>query len=484
MAADVTVLLDEPIGTISPRLYGHFAEHLGCCVNQGLWVGEDSPIPNVAGLRSDVLEALKRLNVPVLRWPGGCFADDYHWEDGVGPRERRPRRVNIWWGENVEDNSFGTHEFLNLCRQLGAEPYLAGNVGSGTPREMRDWVEYCNFAGDSTLARRRAENGSPQPFNVTHWGVGNENWGCGGNFCPEDYAAEYKRFETYLRDFSGHKLFLAACGPNGNDAAWTRRFFEKLAGFPRIHGFAAHYYTWNREGQFGTATEFTTEQYYGLLHKAMGMEQLIVEQRALLDELRPQNKVELIVDEWGTWHPPEPGRHPLHLFQQNTMRDALVASMTLDVFHRHADKLYMANIAQMVNVLQALVLTSEDRMVLTPTYHVFDMYRPHKGATSVRVESDALPGLSASASINDHVLTLSVTNPHATSPLDATLRLRDGHFNEMAVTELSHKYIQAHNTFDMPGVVRPRNSMLMLGGREWQYTFPPCSVTVFRLSLQ
>jgi alpha-L-arabinofuranosidase len=496
MPARVDVLLNEPLGTISPFLYGHFAEHLGCCVNEGLWVGPDSPIPNTDGLRSDVLAALQRLSIPVLRWPGGCFADDYHWEHGVGPREHRPRTVNIWWGESIEDNAFGTHEFLHLCKLLGARPYLAGNVGSGSPREMRDWVEYCNFAGDSTLARRRAANGSPQPFNVTHWGVGNENWGCGGNFCPESYANEYKRFETYLRDFSGHKLFLVACGPDGNDENWTRRFFNKLAGFPRIHGFAAHYYTMNRDGRFGTATDFNPAQWYALLHKATGVDALIRSQRQLLDELRPHNKVELIIDEWGAWHPVEPGRHPLHLFQQNSMRDALVASITFDTFHRHADKLYMANIAQLVNVLQALILTHEDRMALTPTYHVFDMYRPHMGGQSVRVgiESDdipfdyaeahsTLPGLSASASLKDRTLTLSVTNPHIDSPAEATIRLPDARFNELAVTELSHKYPQAHNTSEMPTAVRPRNSHLALGGREWQYTFPPASVTVFRAAL-
>ena len=226
MASRVAVIPDEPLGLINPELYGHFAEHLGSCVTEGIWVGESSRVANIDGIRSDVVEALRRLKPPVLRWPGGCYADDYHWEDGIGPRAHRPRRVNIWWGETIEDNCFGTHEFMRLCELIGAKPYLAGNLGSGSVREMRDWIEYCNFAGDSSLARRRRENGAEYPFNVSYFGVGNENWGCGGNFCPEDYAAEYKRYATYLRDFGESRLFLIACGPNGNSLDWTRRFFR------------------------------------------------------------------------------------------------------------------------------------------------------------------------------------------------------------------------------------------------------------------
>src|SRR4051812_47683520 len=352
-ASRVTVHLDEPIAVIQPALYGHFAEHLGACVDEGLWVGEASPIPNIGGLRADIIDALRRIRVPVLRWPGGCFADDYHWEDGVGPRKDRPRRVNAWWGCDVESNAFGTHEFLQLCRHLRCEPFLAGNVGSGSPRELRDWVEYCNFPGDSALARRRGQNGSPLPFGVRYWGVGNEAWGCGGNFTPEDYAAEYRRFSTYLRDFGGAELFLIACGPDGNNVDWTRRLLAKLAGADRrfncrVHGLGAHYYC----GTAGpSATEFGTAEWYELLGKAAGVERLILDQRAAMDEFDPDRRVGLIIDEWGTWHFPTPGRNPLHLWQQNTLRDALVAAITLDTFHRHADKIVMANVAQAVNVL-------------------------------------------------------------------------------------------------------------------------------------
>ncbi len=447
--ASVTVLLGEPGAVINPNLYGHFVEHLGRCVDGGIWVGPDSPIPNIEGIRADVVAALRRIRPPVVRWPGGCFADDYRWEDGVGPREARPRRVNIWWGEDIETNAFGTHEFIRFCRLVGAEPYIAGNVGSGSPRELRDWVEYCNFAGDSTLARRRAADGSPAPFGVRYWGVGNENWGCGGNFSPDEYATEYRRFANYLRDFGDTPLFLIACGPNGNNADWTREFFESLAGhgryhgrsFTRIHGFGAHYYTGNRDGAAGTATEYTVEGWYRLLDRALAMEGLVEEQRAILDEFDPERRIGLIVDEWGTWHPPTPGHHPRHLWQQNTLRDALVAAVTLDTFGRHADKVVMGNIAQLANVLQALFLTDEaggGRLVLTPTYHVFDLYRAHGGGRSLRTLFEAeeitfgeggegrLPGLCGSASLHDGVLTLSVVNPHAAEPREAVVELRGG----------------------------------------------------------
>jgi alpha-N-arabinofuranosidase len=306
--AKVSVLLDEPIGHIRPELYGHFLEHLGGCANDGIWVGTDSKIRNIEGLRADIVEALRAIRAPVLRWPGGCFADDYHWEDGVGPRDKRPRTVNIWWGHSIEDNHFGTHQFMRLCELTGARPYLAGNLGSGTVREMRDWVEYCNFAGDSTLARQRAANGSAYPFNVSYWGVGNENWGCGGNFCPEDYAAEYKRYANYLRDYGDAKLLLIACGPDSGrpefHSDWTRRFFNKLGRFDRIHGLAAHYYC----GTAGTATSYTTDQWYELLLKASRMTGVIETHRAIMDEYDRERKIGLLVDEWGTWHPPTPGK--------------------------------------------------------------------------------------------------------------------------------------------------------------------------------
>ena len=339
-------------------MHGQFAEHLGGCVYGGLWVGPDSPIPNDAGLRLDVLTALRRLRVPVLRWPGGCFADDYHWPDGVGPD--RPRRFNAWWGHEVDDNRFGTHEFLRLCRLIGAKPYLAGNVGSGSPGQLKDWVEYCCWAGDTTFARRRGAHGHPEPYDVRYWGVGNESWGCGGSMTAAEYAGHYNRFSTYLGTFArpptNLPLYLIAAGPNRNDLDWTAGFFDRLAaqrGDAIIHGYGAHYYA----GTAGTATAFTAEQWYQLLHSAAGVEGLIVEQRRLMDALPAAKQVDLILDEWGTWHPPTVGTAANHLWQQNTLRDAVVAAVTLDTFHRHADKLVMANIAQVANVLQAMVLT-------------------------------------------------------------------------------------------------------------------------------
>lgn len=504
MPARITIVMDEPIGVVSPLLFGHFAEHLGCCVNDGVWVGEGSAIPNIGGLRQDVVEAWRRVGPGVLRWPGGCFADDYHWADGVGPRQGRPRTVNLWWGQEIEDNAFGTHEFLNLCRLIGAEPYLAGNVGSGTVREMRDWVEYCNYDRPSTLALRRAANGSPMPFGVKYWGVGNEAWGCGGNFCPEDYAREYRRYATYLRDLGGTELFLIACGPDGNRPEWTRKFLQKLATADRrfncrIHGLAAHYYC----GTAGCATQYTTDQWYELLHRAAGgMEQLIAEQRAAMDEFDGERRIGLIVDEWGTWHPPAPGRDPAHLWQQNTVRDALVAALTLDVFVRRCDCVVMANIAQAINVLQALFLTQGDRMILTPTYHVFELYRPHQGGRAVRVEVDSssalagygapeglerrsMPALSGSASVRGGWLTLSVVNAHARLPVDAAIELRAaGMAAGMGGGEVrvlgSDGDIHAHNTFEEPNrvVVRRRG---VWAGELGRWTFEPASVTVFQI---
>lgn len=491
----ITVCLDEPIARINPHLYGHFIEHLGQCVDGGLWVG-DGAIPNIDGIRMDVVEALKKIRPSVLRWPGGCFADGYHWRDGVGPRRDRPRTLNLWWGQTVENNHFGTHEFMRLCRLIGAEPYFAGNLGSGTPRELSEWIEYCNYPRDTTLARQRAANGSPEPFGVKYWGVGNEAWGCGGKFCPEDYAAEYKRYANFLHDMGGTALQLIACGPNNNDLDWTERFFKKLGDFRRIHGFAAHYYAYNGDGKYGQATEFTDAEYYGMLHKALGVEPLLIEQRQLLDRFDPQRKVGLILDEWGAWHPATPGRNPRFLWQQNTMRDALVAALTLDVFHRHADKLVMANIAQMVNVLQALLLTDGDQMIRTPTYHVFDLYQGHQNGQAVRTQCDtpaftfslnseeqSLPRLTGSASIQDNTLTLSLVHTHPTEPFDATIHLRGGAFTELRVSELFADDVRAHNTFDSPARVQPRTSVLRLSGEQWHYTFSPGSVTVFTVAL-
>ena len=505
--ATITVRPAEAGAVISPLLYGHFAEHLGGCIEGGFWVGPDSSIPNEGGIRLDVVEALRRVRPGVLRWPGGCFADDYHWRDGVGPPADRPRRINIWWGNDIETNQFGTHEFIRLCRLIGAEPYLAGNLGSGTPGELRDWVEYCNFPGDSTLARERAANGSPEPFGVRFWGVGNENWGCGGNMTPEEYASAYRRHATFLTDFGATPLFLIACGPNGNNHDWTREFFATInrvgrfirRGGGRIQGFAAHYYTDNRDAAAGTATEHDDDGWHRLLERSLRVEPLIVEQRELLDEVDPERQIGLIVDEWGTWHPPTPGHNPRHLWQQNTLRDALVAALSLDIFNRHADKLVMTNIAQTVNVLQALLLTDGDRLVRTPTYHVYEMFTPHHGAQTLPVTFEAepirhsgaagagsdLPGLAGSASLTGNRLTLTVVNPSLSAAVDATIVMAGGaSVSEARATVLTHDDPRAHNTVADPETVRPSSPATVEVGRgDLRHAFAPRSVTRLDVNL-
>jgi alpha-N-arabinofuranosidase len=488
--ASIDVYPRLAFATINPNIFGHFAEHLGECIYGGIWVGEDSPIPNTDGIRNDIVGLLRAMKAPVIRWPGGCFADDYHWENGIGPRDSRPRTINIHWGEVIETNHFGTHEFLRLCELVGAQPYLCGNVGSGSPREMRDWVEYCNFPGDSTRALARAANGHPEPYGVRYWGVGNENWGCGGNFDPEDYAVEYKRFSTFLRPFARQPFSLIACGPNGNNVDWSRRFFTKLGGYRHLHGFAAHYYC----GTAGASTEYSDEQWYQLLDQAGRMEPLVKQQRALLDSVDPDRRIGLIVDEWGTWHPAQAGRNPAFLWQQNTIRDGLVAALTLDIFCRHADKVVMGNIAQTFNVLQAMALTEGDKMVVTPTGHVFTMYAAHQGAAAVHAHfhADAIayganghvPGLAGSASVKDGQLVITAINANVSEPLESTLKLHGAEAASGSLTLLSGADIHAHNTFEQPDAVQPRETALEVGGGDVTITLPPACVALVRLALR
>ena len=388
-AADlsVTVLLDEPIGTIRPAVYSQFTEHIGGVIYDGIWVGTDSKVPNIGGIRKDLVEHVRQLGKVVIRWPGGCFADRYHWRDGIGPVASRPRRFGRW-SEVTEPNTFGTHEFIRFCRLCEAEPYFAANVGTGSPEEFQQWVEYCNApAGSTTLADERVANGDRQPLGVRYWGVGNESWGCGGKFTPEDYCREYRKFTEWLPEY-GVKPYLIAAGPSSNDVDWTRRFFAKWADYTKapIQGWAPHYYC----GTTGHALKFSTDQWYEQLHKANQMETLIRDQWAALGEFDREHRIKLVVDEWGCWHPAGTEINKKHLFEQmGTLRDALVAALTLDTFNRHADKVDMANIAQLVNNLHSLFLADGDRFVATPTFHVYAMYRPHHerrayGSTSRR----------------------------------------------------------------------------------------------------
>ncbi|MDD2972654.1 MAG: alpha-N-arabinofuranosidase [Lachnospiraceae bacterium] len=379
----------QELGKINEEIYGHFAEHLGRCIYEGLYVGEDSPIPNTRGMRNDVVQALKEMKIPVLRWPGGCFADEYHWKDGIGPRENRKKMINTHWGGVVEDNSFGTHEFMELCEQLGCKTYINGNLGSGSVQEMSEWVEYLTFDGVSPMADLRAKNGHEAPWKVDYFGVGNENWGCGGNMTPEHYADEYRRYQTYVRNYHPENPIYKVCGgPNVDDYAWTKGVLETTHRncLPALHGnmdgLSVHYYVhpegWETKG---SATEFDDAVWYRTLSKALYMEQLIERHGAIMDQYDPEKKIGMIVDEWGCWFTVEPGTNPGFLYQQNTMRDALVAGVTLNLFNKHCDRVKMANIAQMVNVLQAVILTEGEQMILTPTYHVFRMYRNHQNAT-------------------------------------------------------------------------------------------------------
>lgn len=412
-----TINISPGLARIHKEIYGQFAEHLGRGIYEGIYVGEDSDIPNVNGMRCDVVNALRDIRVPVLRWPGGCFADEYHWRDGIGPKPQRKHMINTHWGGVTEDNSFGTHEFFELCRQLGCEAYVNGNVGSGTVQEMSEWVEYMTFPGISPMANLRKANGRPEPWDVAWFAVGNETWGCGGNMLPEHYAAKYRNYQTYVRNYNADKPVRKICsGANVDDYEWTEKVMETCfrRTDPELHGnmdgISLHYYVlpdgWANKS---LASDFDTESYYKTLAKAAFMDELVTKHSAIMDRFDPEGKVGLIVDEWGTWYKVEPGTNPGFLYQQNTMRDAMVAALTLNIFNKHAGRVRMANIAQMVNVLQSMLLTDGDRMVKTPTYHVFDLFKGHQDAqlleSSIETEMAGkgewqIPNLTESASID------------------------------------------------------------------------------------
>lgn len=407
MKNKVIINTDVEKGIINKNIYGQFAEHLGRCIYEGLWVGEDSSIPNTNGIRIDVLEALKNINVPVLRWPGGCFADEYHWKDGVGPREQRKRMVNTHWGGVIENNHFGTHEFMMLCELLDCEPYICGNVGSGTVQEMSEWVEYMTLNGESPMADWRKENGREEPWDLTYFGVGNENWGCGGNMRPEYYADLYRRYQTYVRNYGKNKIYKIAGGANVDDYRWTEVLMREAHWL--MDGLSLHYYT--IPGDFwlgkGSATDPRAEEWFVTMKKALHMDELITKHSTIMDKYDPAKRIGMIIDEWGTWFDVEPGTNPGFLYQQNTIRDALVAGVHFHIFHKHSDRVQMTNIAQAVNVLQAMVLTEGEKMLLTPTYHVFEMFKVHQDATKLDIETtveeyemngEKLPSVSASAS--------------------------------------------------------------------------------------
>ncbi|WP_460545476.1 alpha-N-arabinofuranosidase [Glycomyces halotolerans] len=463
---------------INRHVYGHFAEHLGRCIYGGFYVGEDSEIPNEGGIRLDVVEALRALSIPNLRWPGGCFADEYHWRDGVGPKEERAAMVNTHWGGVEENNHFGTHEFMALCELLDTEPYISGNVGSGTVREMSEWVEYLTRDGDSPMVRLRKANGREEPWKVKYWGLGNETWGCGGNMSAEQYALDARKYATYCRDYGDNRLYRIAAGAADFDYGWTETLMKQLSHLgcqrverPLYQAVSVHYYTfggtWDDKG---SATVFDTDEYYTTLAKAARTDELLTGHANVMDCYDPGKTVGLVLDEWGTWWNVEPGTNPGFLYQQNTLRDALVAGLHFDIFHRHADRLVMANIAQTVNVLQAMILTDPDSgaLVKTPTYHVFEMNKGHQDAASLRVD---LPGglpdravgesrletVSVSASRKDGRMLVSLSNLDAEQAVEVDLDLRGGSVGHVASRILTAEALQAHNSPDEPDAIAPRS---------------------------
>jgi alpha-L-arabinofuranosidase len=479
--------------TISRNIYGNFSEHLGHCIYGGIWVGENSPIPNTRGIRNDVVAALRRLNIPNLRWPGGCFADEYHWMDGIGPRDKRPTMINTHWGGVIENNSFGTHEFLDLCEQVGAEPYICGNLGSGSVEEMSKWVEYITFDGQSPMAELRKQNGRDKPWKVKFWGVGNENWGCGGNMTAEFYADQYKRYATYCRNYGNNHLFKIAGGPNSGDYHWMETLMKNIPG-NMLGGVSMHYYTlagsWDKKG---SATNFSEEEYFTTLRNTLYMEELVTRQGNVMDQYDPQKKVALVVDEWGTWYDVEPGTNPGFLFQQNTLRDALVAGINLNIFNNHCDRVRGANIAQMVNVLQSIILTDGDKMVLTPTYYIFEMYKVHQQAALIPLSftppyyvlnGRSIPAVTASASRDKngvvHV-TFTQADPHKEIEMD--LEIRGPLMTAVKGTVLTSKELNARNTFEKPDVIRPEVFKgAQLNKNVLRVKLPPASVVMLELN--
>ena len=515
----IEVLFDEPLGTISPNIYGHFVENLSGVLYDGIWVGEKSPLPNVDGLRKSVIEHMRKIKATVIRFPGGCFADSYDWRDGIGPAEKRPRRTNFWaMGESekapashrYDPNAVGTNEFVHFCRLIGAEPYLAANVRSLPASAFQQWVEYCNSpAGSTTLADARAASGFAEPFRVKYWGVGNESWGCGGEFTPQEYAVEFRRYSTWLPTY-GDNLNLIASGPNTDDWNWTREFLQEVlrkgpGGIRRIFGMALHHYAWNlSRGKTqdwvagkGDALKFDTVDWYELLREGERMEGLVTGHWQVLSEFDRQHRVKLVVDEWGPWYRPGSEATPGdQLEQMPTLRDAVFSGMTLDIFNRHPEKVAMANCAQLINCLNSLYLAHEDKFVITPVGHVFDLYASHQGAQALRTifsapnlhydcdgQAASFWGLKGSASVRDKNLTITAVNPSTSESRLAEIGLRGATVKEASMSFLSNADIHAHNTFDRRDVVVPQTKPLSFSEGALVVEFPPASVAALTIQL-
>jgi len=479
--------------TIDKNIYGHFSEHLGNGIYGGIYVGTDSKIINVRGIRQDVVKALKDIKVPVIRWPGGCFADYYNWKDGIGEKTERKRIVNTHWGGVVEDNSFGTHEFLDFCEQVGCAPFISGNVGSGTVREMSEWVEYMNSDGESPMADLRRKNGREKPWGVEYIGIGNENWGGGGNMRPEYYADVYRQFATFLRVYGDTKLFKVACGADGADYEWTEILMSLAC--KHMDSLSLHYYTmpgyystdlykWEVKGP---AVDFDEANYYRTLRRALYIDELICKHKHIMDKHDPEARVSISVDEWGAWHTVEEGTNPGFLYQQNTMRDALVAAVSLNIFNTHSDRVRMANIAQMVNVLQSVILTNDEKMILTPTYHVFELYKGHQDATLIEsyIQQDLVgtdeaqvPSLNVSSSVNakgEVRITLANLSANKSQSVKCLLSGRE-------FTTASHRYISGEirdcNEFDKTAKINIKTAQeMVINENFFTIEIPSCSVS-------
>jgi alpha-N-arabinofuranosidase len=479
--------------TISKHIYGHFAEHLGRCIYGGFYVGEDNKvIPNTNGVRNDIVDALKKLKIPNLRWPGGCFADTYHWKDGIGPKKDRPTIVNTWWGGITENNSFGTHDFLNMCKLLGTEPYLAGNLATGTVQELADWVQYVNFNGESPMSKLRKANGRDSAWNVKFWGVGNEAWGCGGNMRPDYYANEYRKYATFMTDWTNSgKMFRVASGANGGDYNWTETLMKNISS-NLVEGMALHHYANVEWSKKGSATDYSEEQYFATMKSAYKMEELVTKHSAIMDKYDVKKRIALVVDEWGGWYDVELGTNPGFLYQQNTMRDAMIAGLTLNIFNNHADRVRMANLAQTINVLQAVILTNEEKIILTPTYHVLEMYNVHQDAKLIPMEittanyvlgDEKLPAISASASVDAKgIMHISLTNIDSSNPQDLTIAL-DGEFKSANARIITSKKLQDYNSFEKPNQIQPvAFKDFSLKKNQLTIKLPPFSVVVLALN--
>jgi alpha-L-arabinofuranosidase len=524
--AIIEIMLDEPLGTISPLIYSHFTEELGAVIYDGVWVGEQSKIANTGGIRTALIEKMRQIQAPAVRWPGGCFADSYDWRDGVGPKDKRPRRTDFWVDDpdskglpkkgvpSYDPNQFGTDEFVRFCKLCGSEPYLAANVRSLNAYTFDQWVEYCNSpAGSTTWSDVRAAGGSAEPYNVQYWGVGNESWGCGGNFTPEEYASEYRRYQSWLPGY-GVGLKLIASGPNQDDVDWTTRFFENIFTAGRKvkapFGWSMHYYT-----DLPEALKYTAEDVYPGYELADRMEKIMLDHWTAMGVYDREHRVKLVVDEYGPWYRfSDTKLDPSHVLgQQLTIRDGIMTALTLDTFNRHPDKVAIAACAQLINCIDSPFLSHEDKFITTPTFNVFDMYKGHQGGQAVRVQFSVpdisfprkvvkkqlsstgdeavvggpnarLWGLNGSASLSGKKLTLTVVNPHLTDAHAAQIILRGGATPASAETEvLGGEDVHAHNTFEQPNAVVTRKATATVSGRTVQFTLPPSSVTRFTITL-